>query len=422
MLQAESFLMQSLNFRKLALIFICILVFAQALGAESEVDGFSTKGLDRVEFWLRDLATEKKISGAVFGVMQGGEVIRVSAVGKRDIEKDLPMEVDSLFQIRSMSKPITTVAALQQIEKDRLSLDDKVSRYIPSFNAVTVFKDPDTHDFSQTRPPNRAITVADLMKNTAGLSHRFSQLYRDNDVRLRSDSLATLANKVAKVPLIADPGEQWIYSISMTILGRVIEIVSGAPLDEVLAESIFKPLGMADTGFFANNSDRIARAYRAPGGSSGLQRLPRMRIPIEEKPPLLEGAVGLVSTVPDIMNFFQALLNQGELTGKRILERGSVVEMTRNQIDPHLMPFGINPTSPMLDRGWGYGIGVVTDSSKSAFPVNDGEFAWSGSLGTFAWADPLEKTVFVLMLQQYPSNAFDISNEFRRRLFEARIR
>lgn len=229
MLQAENLLVQSMIFRKLALIFSCVLVFSQALGAESKVYGFSTKGLDRVEYWLRDLATEKKISGAVYGVMQGGKVIRVSAVGKRDIERDLPMEVDSLFQIRSISKPITTVAALQQIEKNRSSLDDKVSRYIPSFDAVTVFKDPNTHDFSQTRPPSRAITVADLMKNTGGLSHRFSQLYRDNDVRLRSDSLATLANKVAKVPLVADPGDQWIYSISMTILGRVIEIVSGAP-------------------------------------------------------------------------------------------------------------------------------------------------------------------------------------------------
>lgn len=187
MLQAENLLVQSMIFRKLALIFSCVLVFSQALGAESKVYGFSTKGLDRVEHWLRDLATEKKISGAVYGVMQGGKVIRVSAVGKRDIERDLPMEVDSLFQIRSISKPITTVAALQQIEKNRSSLDDKVSRYIPSFDAVTVFKDPDTHDFSQTRPPSRAITVADLMKNTGGLSHRFSQLYRVNDVRLRSD-------------------------------------------------------------------------------------------------------------------------------------------------------------------------------------------------------------------------------------------
>ncbi len=411
-----------MQFTKISTFFICILALSRVLSVESEINGFSKKGLDEVELWLRGMAAEKKIAGAVFGIMQGGDVVRIAAVGKRDIEKNLPMEVDSLFQIRSMSKPITVVAALQQIEENKLSLDDKVARYIPSFGAVKVFKDPDTQDFSQTRPPNRAITIADLMKNTAGLSHRFSQLYRENDVRLRSDSLAILVNKVAEVPLIADPGEKWVYSISMTILGRVIEIVSGQPLDVVLDENIFKPLGMPNTGFFANNADRIVRAYSARSDTSSLRRLPPMQIPIEEKPPLLEGAVGLVSTVPDIMNFFQALLNEGELAGQKILESDSVHEMTRNQIEPHLMPFGINPNSPMLDRGWGYGIGVVTDSSQSAFLVNNGEFAWSGSLGTFAWADPLDKTVYVLMLQQSPSNAFDISNEFRRRLSEAQVR
>lgn len=411
-----------MQFSKISTFFICILALSRVLSVESEINGFSKKGLDEVELWLRVMAAEKKIAGAVFGIMQGGDVVRIAAVGRRDIERNLPMEVDSLFQIRSMSKPITVVAALQQIEENKLSLDDKVARYIPSFGAVTVFKDPDTQDFSQTRPPNRAITIADLMKNTAGLSHRFSQLYRENDVRLRSDSLAMLVNKVAEVPLIADPGEKWVYSISMTILGRVIEIVSRQPLDVVLDENIFKPLGMPNTGFFANNADRIVRAYSARSDTSSLRRLPPMQIPIEEKPPLLEGAVGLVSTVPDIMNFFQALINEGELAGQKILESDSVQEMTRNQIEPHLMPFGINPNSPMLDRGWGYGIGVVTDSSQSAFPVNNGEFAWSGSLGTFAWADPLDKTVYVLMLQQSPSNAFDVSNEFRRRLIEARVR
>jgi CubicO group peptidase (beta-lactamase class C family) len=276
-----------------------------------------------------------------------------------------------------------------------------------------VFSDPVAQDFAATRAPSRAITVADLLKNTAGLSHRFSALYRENGVRSRGDTLAELSDKVAAVPLIGDPGEQWVYSISLTVLGRVVEVVSGMAFDEYLAQEMFAPLGLADTGFFVppESQSRLARAYAV--GSEGLQLVPPMVIPITDDPPLKEGAAGIVSSAPDYLRFLQMLLNGGELEGARVLQGETVAAMTRNQIEPRLMPFGTNPAQPMLDRGWGYGVAVVVDAEKSAYATHNGEFGWSGSLGTFAWADPVTNTALVLMLQVQPAGAHALAQKFK---------
>jgi CubicO group peptidase (beta-lactamase class C family) len=259
--------------------------------------------------------------------------------------------------------------------------------------------------------------------NTAGLSHRFSGLYRNSNVRSRADNLAELADKVASVPLIGDPGEKWVYSISITVLGRVVEIVSGLGFDDYLRKEVFDPLDMPDTAFFVpqNKQDRLALAYRIPDGSSGLTRLPPMDVPITVNPPLKEGAAGIVSTVPDYLRFLQALLNDGELNGHRVLEVDTVAAMTRNQIAQELMPFGINSANPMLDRGWGYGLAVVTDAAKSEVGVNNGEFGWSGSLGTFSWADPVTDTVAVIMLQVQPAGAFSIASKFKALVYQSLI-
>jgi CubicO group peptidase (beta-lactamase class C family) len=333
------------------------------------------------------------------------------------------MQEDSIFQIRSMSKPITAVAVLQLIDQGKLKLSDPVADYIPSFAAVRVFNNPETQDLNDTRSPSRAITIADLLLNTAGLSHRFSTLYRDNRVRSRADSLEKLVDKVASIPLIGDPGEQWVYSISITVLGRIVEIVSGQTFDNYLEQDIFTPLAMTDTGFYVkpHQQARLAKAYVAATSREPLRLLPPMDIPITEKPPLMEGAAGLVSTVPDYLRFLQALLNKGELQGSRILSSESVLAATTNQVADRLLPIGTNPNAPMLDRGWGYGISVVIDASKSPYGVNNGEFAWGGSLGTQAWADPNTGMAVVIMLQVQPAGAFDIASKFKAMVYQSVI-
>jgi len=356
-----------------------------------------------------------RVAGLVAGVARHGKIVYLESMGWNDIEQGNSMQDNSLFQIRSMSKPLTAVAAMQLVEQGKLRLDDPVSKYIASFAEMRVFLDPEAADFTQTRPANREMTIEDLLLNTAGLSHRFGALYRENEVRSRGDSLAELVEKVAAVPLIGDPGEQWVYSISITVLGRVIEIVSGQSFDDYLDENIYGPLQMLDTAFYVPTEKvaRLARAYRVSPEDRSLSRLPSMQIPITQDPPLLEGAAGIVSTVPDYLRFLQALLNGGELDGKRILQKETVDTMTKNHIPEALMPFGTNPNAPMLDRGWGYGMAVVVNEEMSAYDTNNGEFGWSGSLGTFSWADPVSGISAVIMLQIQPAGAYNISSKFK---------
>ena len=390
---------------------------------EPEMVGISSQRLGLLDRVLREHVERGEVAGLVAGVVRHGKLVYLEAMGWQNIELKQPMSSTSIFQIRSMSKPITAVAALQLVDEGKLALSDPVSRYIPSFKNLTVFVDPAHPDPSSTRKPSREPTIEDLLLNTAGLSHRFSGLYRNSNVRSRADNLAELADKVASVPLIGDPGEKWVYSISITVLGRVVEIVSLLGFVDHLRKEVFDPLDMPDTAFFVpqNKQDRLALAYRIPDGSSGLTRLPPMDVPITVNPPLKEGAAGIVSTVPDYLRFLQALLNEGELNGHRVLEVDTVAAMTRNQIAQELMPFGINSANPMLDRGWGYGLAVVTDAAKSEVGVNNGEFGWSGSLGTFSWADPVTDTVAVIMLQVQPAGAFSIASKFKALVYQSLI-
>jgi len=389
--------------------------------ADPQSAGVDPVKLLQITELLQQHVDDGLIAGAVAGVSRHGNVVYLESVGWQDIEQQQSMQDGSIFQIRSMSKPVTAVAALQLIEQGRLSLDDPVSQYIPRYGYMFVLINPDEPFLSAERKPDREMTIRDLLLNTAGLSHRTSVLYRQRGVRSRADSLEQLANKVAGVPLIGDPGEQWVYSISITVLGRVIEIVSGQPLDDYLEEHIFGPLEMADSGFYVPEDKiaRLARPYQVPTEDQPLTRIEEMEIPITQDPPLLEGAAGMVSSVPDYLRFLQALLNHGELDGNRILQEATVQEMTRNQVDEALFPFGTNPARPMLDRGWGYGLAVVIDESKSDIGVNNGEFGWNGSLGTFSWADPETGTVAILMMQVQPSNAYDLSGKFKNLVYDS---
>ncbi len=385
--------------------------------------GFSAARLALMDEMLRQHVDDGRVAGMVAGVARHGKIVYLESMGWSNIEQERSMQDASIFQIRSMSKPITAVAAMQLVEQGKMNLSDPVSKYIASFSETPVFLDSVNADLSQTRTSRREITIADLLLNTAGLSHRFGALYRQYEVRSRADTLAQLVEKVAAVPLIGDPGEQWVYSISITVLGRVIEIVSGQEFDDYLDEHVYAPLQMTDTAFYVGEAkaDRLARAYRIDSDDRSLSMLPEMDIPITQDPPLLEGAAGIVSTVPDYLRFLQALINGGELDGQRVLRSETVAEMTQNQIPKELMPFGTNPNNPMLDRGWGYGMAVVVDADKSAYGTNNGEFGWSGSLGTFSWADPVSGTSAVIMLQIQPAGAYSIGPKFKAMVHQSMI-
>ncbi|PCJ22376.1 MAG: hypothetical protein COA96_14595 [SAR86 cluster bacterium] len=391
--------------------------------ALAEEVGMSSARLSLLNTMLSQHVEDGRVAGLVAGVARHGKVVYLESMGWNHIEDQQAMQTNSLFQIRSMSKPITAVAAMQLVEQGKMNLQDPVSKYIPSYGGMRVFTDPASPDLQSTRPASREMTIEDLLLNTSGLSHRFGALYRQNEVRSRADTLEQLAEKVSGIPLIGDPGAQWVYSISITVLGRVIEIVSGQAFDDYLDEHVYAPLAMQDTSFYVAEEkiEQLARVYRAPQGEGELSLLPAMEIPITQDPPLLEGAAGIVSSVPDYLRFLQALLNGGELDGERILQADTVDTMTQNQIAKELFPFGTNPNSPMLDRGWGYGMAVVMDAAKSEFGVNNGEFGWTGSLGTFSWADPVSGTSAVIMLQIQPAGAYSIASKFKAMVYQSMV-
>lgn len=383
--------------------------------AAPEQVGISAERLQLLDTLLRQHIDEGHVAGLVAGVARKGQLVYLQAMGWQDIENGLPMREDSIFQIRSMSKAVTSMAVMQLVEQGRLGMQDPVSRYIPSFADVQVMVNPADPENTALRAPSRAITIEDLLLNIGGLSHRDSALYQSAGVRSRAETLDVMVDKIAATPLVSDPGTQWVYSESASVLGRVIELVTGEKLDAYLANHVSGPLGMPDTAFYvpADKQNRLAQIYRAPRDGQGLTRVADMEVPITADPPLLEGAIGLVSTVPDYMRFLQTFLNGGTLDGQRVLGEALSTKMRQNNVPPALMPIGMSPRNPWGDLGWGYGFTVVVDETHSAYGVNNGEFGWNGTLGTFSWADPETETVAVLMLQVQPAGAYRISALFK---------
>ncbi|MDO8908603.1 MAG: serine hydrolase domain-containing protein [Pseudohongiella sp.] len=379
---------------------------------QPEEVGMSSARLAMLDSTLRHYVDSGHLPGFVAGIARHGKIVYLQSAGWQDIERQQAMRDDAMFQIRSMSKPIASLAVMQLVEQGRLSLTDTVSQYIPSFANMEVFDD--ASDFNNsTRKADREITIGDLLLHIGGLSHRDRPLYQSRQVRSRADTLEQLVEKVAAVPLIAEPGTQWNYSISTTVLGRVVEIVSGQEFDDYLHQHVLVPLQMPDTGFYVQPGklSQLTQIYRIVNGA--LQRESDMEVPITVDPALKEGAAGMVSTVPDYLRFLQAILNGGELDGARVLRAANVQQMIQNQLPSQVLPISLNPPAPMSDLGWGYGFSVVIDGSKSGFMRNNGEFGWNGSLGTFSWADPSTGLSAVLMLQVQPSGAFNLSSLFK---------
>lgn len=383
--------------------------------AEPEAVGMSSARFGLLDTMLRQHVDDGRVAGLVAGVARHGKIVYLESMGWQDIEAGQAMREDSIFQIRSLSKSITSLAVMQLVEQGRLALEDPVARYIPSFADMQVFVNPDDPDNSPLRPPAREITIRDLLLNIGGLSHRDRALYQSRAVRSRADTLAQFVEKVADVPLVGDPGSVWVYSESTTVLGRVIEIVTGQPFDVYLQDHVLQPLRMTDTAFFVppEKVERLARTYQVPREGGPLRKQPEMEVPITQDPPLKEGSAGLVSTVPDYLRLLQMFLEGGALDGERLLSQEGIAEMTRNHVPAALLPIGMSPQSRILDRGWGYGYMVVIDAAKSPFSVNNGEFGWTGSLGTSAWADPETGTVAVLMMQIEPAGAYSLADKFK---------
>lgn len=378
--------------------------------ATAETVGMSAEKLQAATALLRQYVADRRIAGAVAGVARRGKVVYLEAVGLQDVQARTPMTDASLFRVYSMTKAVTAVAVMMLVEEGKLRLEDPASKYLPEFGSVTV------QDAGALRKPARDITVRDLLLHTSGLSHRTSELYRERKVRSRADTLPQFIVNITRVPLMEDPGTRFRYSEATTVLGRLVEVVSGRGFDTFVNERILAPLGMRDTHWWvdAGARGRLATVYQR-GPDEALAPFEIEEVPFTDRPALMEGAVGLVSTAMDFLRFGQMLLNRGELDGVRLLSAATAESITRNGLaDPILKARGNGAV------GWGLAnVDVVVGPGSRGYLTTVGEYGWDGSAGTFFAVDPSRELVVTLMTQNLPANPDGLRQKFKAAVVEA---
>ncbi|MDB4155640.1 beta-lactamase family protein [Gammaproteobacteria bacterium] len=387
-------------------------VFAAEIASPESV-GMSSAALNSATARLQKHIDDGEIAGVVAAVARDGKLVYQVALGKLDRERDADMREDALFRIYSMTREITSVAALRLFEEGAFNFDDPVSKYLPEFSDQRVLLNSESTDLEATRPRVGEMTIAHLLTHTSGLGSRSSALYRENNVRDRAQSLDAMVSKAARVPLFQDPGTEFRYGIHATIIGKLIEVWSGQPFEEYLQQNLLAPLGMTSTLFWAegNDADRLAQLYRPEAGE--LSPYAIETVPWTQQPVLVEGGVGLLSSVPDYVRFSQMILDRGKIPGteERILSEATAALIYENAVPEAAMPIG--DSRYWLGSGWSLGgFNVVLDPSTYAYPVSKGTIWWDGSAGTRFFIDPIEGTVIVIMAQVSPSNGGGFRENF----------
>jgi CubicO group peptidase (beta-lactamase class C family) len=419
---------------RLALLFICaISVAAQELPKLSrpEEAGFASDRLNRITQFFQSEVDKGAIPGAVLVVARNGKMVYRQAIGYQDREKKIPMKVDSVFRIFSMTKPVTSVAVMMLAEEGKIDVMAPVAQYLPEFKDVKVGVekvDPaGGKPYLAFEPPGRAMTVQDLLRHTSGLVYGpfgnslVHQEYNKANLFDPGQTLAEFVSKLAKLPLAHQPGTVWEYGMNTDVLGRIVEVASGMAFDRFVEEHVTKPLKMPDTAFYMDPAklQRVAQLQIDPatnkrpefGNSDDLTK---------EKVRWFSGGGGLLSTASDYARFCQMLVNGGELEGVRLLSPKTLAVMTSDQVPPHASRVGqlqvtedLNPFSE-LGQSFGLGFAVRTEVGHSAVSGSVGDYFWAGAAGTYFWVDPEEKLYAVMMLQM----PFTEAGPYRRGLRE----
>ena len=377
--------------------------------------GLSAEKLQRISPTIQKYIDEEKIAGAVAIVARHGRVVHFEAYGMRHREVQAPMRTDTIFRIYSMTKPVVAVAAMMLFEEGSLSLHAPVSDYLPELGGLKVAVDPDADELVLV-DSIRDMSVFDLFRHTSGLpgSSRYlgektpiEVLYREAGLqRLSECDLQEVVERLGTVPLLYQPGTRWHYSIAADVLARLIEVISGLAFDKFLAERIFQPLNMKDTGFYVppEKIDRFSRLY-GPAPNGGLETIVAAEggsgniseTSFVTQPRFLSGGGGLVSTAADFMRFCLMLSGNGCLDEVRLLKAETVEMMTRNQLPEALLPIDRKPDG----RGFGLGFAIrVTRIDTNPSPV--GEYEWYGGAGTEFWISPHDDLAVVILSQQLP--------------------
>jgi len=401
--------------RKTRLVIVLTLIlsylsFAGELPITSpENVGMSSEKLARTKSSIQALIDNEKIAGASIIVARKGKIVLFETFGMMDQKAKKPMQPDTIFRIYSMTKPITSVAAMMLYEQGKLKLDDPISKYIPEFKGLKVYSESGKHDDQV-----RHMSVRDLLRHTSGLTYGYfgntavDKMYRANGVLNRKSSLQDMINQLSGIPLLYQPGTKWHYSVSTDVLGYLVQKVSGQPLNKFFRQKIFKPLDMKDTAFYVPNEkvNRFAACY-GPKQNGGLRIVDDpAKSQYLTQANLYSGGGGLVSTARDYMRFSQMLLNKGQLDGKRLLRSETVEMMTLNQL----------PDSVKRGEGEGFGLGFSVRLRDGRFP--QGEYGWGGAASTHFWISPTDELI-VIALSQYMPFSSQLQNALKSIIYES---
>ena len=387
--------------------------------------GLCPDRLERIDGWMRAHVEAGKVAGLSVMLARGGHNAFFRSHGRADIARDKAFAPDTIARIYSMTKPLTSVAVMMLYEEGRFQLDDPITRFLPEFSDLRVLTGGNRVKF-ESEPARRPITIRDLLTHTSGLTYGFMEatlvdaLYRQNGVdfgEAQGESLAEVVARLARQPLLAQPGAEWNYSVATDVLGHLVAVVSGVDFADFLRTRVIQPLGMVDTDFFvpadklprfaANYSlfrDRTLKLYDDAVGS-------RFATP----PACPSGGGGLVSTAADYMRFCRFLLGRGALDGTRLLGRKTVDLMLMNHLDGDLAAMGQPRFSETAYTGIGFGLGfsVMLDPARAQIVGTPGEVAWGGLASTAFWVDPAEDLAVVLLTQLIPSSALPLRRELR---------
>lgn len=403
-------------------------IAAPVIHSEPESAGFSPPRLARIDTILQGYVDRKEVPGVVALIARHGKVVYHKSFGHRDVESGRPMSTDVIFRIASMTKPITSVAAMILWEEGRFQLRAPVSKFLPEFADLKVAVPVQPGEYVRgpykTVQSTEPITILHLLTHTAGLPNPYRGVTRSLYSELRENrnpngTIGDYVTELAKLPLNFEPGERWEYGPATDVIGRLVEVLSGMTLDTYFKSKIFGPLGMNDTHFYLPETKlaRLAALYRPnAGGKIELQEAPDQNSRwVKEPHRYFSGGGGLVSTTADYFRFHQMMLNGGELDGVRVLGPRTVRLMTSN----HTGDLGVWLRGP----GFGFGLGysILTEQGPSAMPNSEGTYGWGGAYCTVFWVDPADEVIGILMTQIRPYTHLNIRQDFQTLAYQALV-
>jgi CubicO group peptidase (beta-lactamase class C family) len=381
---------------------------AEITEVKPESVGFSSERLKALDAGMKSLVDSKKLAGMVTVLARHGKIVEEKTYGYADVASQKPMLKDTIVRIYSMTKPITGIAMMMLYEEGKWKPSDPISRYIPEFRDLKVYSGVDKDGKPTLDKPGHAPTMGELMSHTAGFTYgvfgatAVDKMYQEAQL-LGSPTLQEFIERVAKLPLLYQPGEGWVYSVSVDIQGYLVEKLSGMPFADFLRQRIFLPLGMKDTGFYvpAEKLDRVATIYQ--GDAAAAAAMPKDP-GIGQPPGMPSGGGGLYSTAGDYLRFAQMVLNGGELNGVRLVAPSTVELMRTNHVSDEVKKarkFGIGLYEMQPGLGFGYDFAVLEEPLKLGSTAGKGTIVWDGVAGTWFWIDPANDVVFVGIVQRW---------------------